>query len=329
MIFLRIKIELIILLRVIYVGSFVKTASDEWLDNKASDYGKFRKEATKTKGVLTITKIDEDIDLIIPKGYVFKTSSNLAGKEYRFLSTEKNIIPAGQKVGQVPIIAEDVGAAYNVPKLSINQSLVHIENVEKYENLTGWITREGSDREDDESFRNRTLNVWAELSTQPTALKYKNVAESVDGVLYAIVDDMHPRGQGTIDIIIATQNGSASEKLLLDVSNKLEEIKGVYDDVLVKSATVENVDINLILYIDYNSSEQRVVERAVNYTKEYFKISNKRKLNTFYLSELIFHIRKNIDELTAVKIIEPTTDLTREKNIILTVGEITAKIERV
>lgn len=330
MIFLRIKIELLILIRKVYIGMFVKSSSDKWLDNKAEDYGKIRKQATKTEGYLTIQKLDKEKELIIPKGYVFKTLPSVAGKEYRFISTENTTIKANEETGKILIIAEEVGAKYNVPTNSIRQSLVHIENIKYLSNEKDWLIKEGSDIEVDESFRERTLNTWAELATYSTALKYKNVAESVEGVLYVIVNDMHPRGQGTVDIVVASYNGTAGEKLLKDVEEAIESIKGVYDDVLVKSAETVSIDVSLILYIDYSASEEGLQERAITYVKEYFEISNKRELNTLYLSELIFYVRKNLDEeITAVKITEPEEDIKLEKHKVIILNQVNVSIERV
>ncbi len=158
MIFLRIKIELLILIRKVYIGMFVKSSNDDWLDNKAEDYGKYRKQATKTEGYLTIQKIDKEKELIIPKGYVFKTLPSLAGKEYRFISTENTTIKANEEIGKILIIAEEVGSKYNVPTNSIRQSLIHIENIKYLSNEEDWIIKEGSDTEIDVMFRERTLN---------------------------------------------------------------------------------------------------------------------------------------------------------------------------
>ncbi len=318
------------LIRKIYLGMFVKSSNEEWLDNKAEDYGKYRKQATKTEGYLTIEKLDMEKELIVPKGYVFKTLASIAGKEYRFISTEKTIIKANEDKGKIHILAEETGSKYNVPLNSIRQSLIHIENVKNLTNEEGWLIKEGSDTELDESFRQRTLNTWAELATHSTALKYKNVAESVEGVLYVIVNDMHPRGQGTVDIVVASYNGTAGEKLLKDVENSIEDIKGVYDDVLVKSAETVGVDVNIVLYIDYNASEQGLKERAIEYVKGYFEISNKRELNTLYLSELIFYVRKNLDEeITAIKVVEPATDVKLEKDKVIILNQVNVSIERV
>lgn len=329
MVFFQVKNDLLSALRRVYKVMFVNSAETEWLDIKAEDYSKIRKKACKAEGLLTITRDSTEDPLVIPEGYVFKTLPSIAGSEYRFISTEKTVIPAGELIGYIPITAENEGSQYNVPVGSIKRSLVHIQGVSDYSNNEGWLLKEGSDREDDESFRQRVLNSWAELSTNPIALKYKNVAESVEGVLYAVVDDMHPRGQGTVDIIIASSAGTAGEKLLNEVETACQDIKGVYDNLLIKSAETEAVNISIILRIPNEVSEDGLVDEASEHIREYLKISTNRSLNVLYTSELIFYIRKNMDSLVSVKVTEPSGDLILDKNKVIVLGSINVSIERV
>lgn len=329
LIFCQIKIDLLKLLRIVFKGMFVVSSSTGWLDIKAKDYSKSRKQASKAQGKLTVTRLNVDENLVIPKGYIFKTLPSLAGNEYRFFSSEKVIIPKGELIGYIPIEAENEGSEYNVPINSIKKSVVHIEGIEDISNDEDWLEYEGSDTEEDEAFRERILNSWAELSTMPIALKYKNVAEGVEGVLYALVDDMHPRGQGTIDIIVASYAGTAGEELLNKVEIACNAIKGPYDMLLVKSAETVSVDVSLVLYISYTASSEGLVERAVEYTKDYFKINKDRELNTLYTSELIFHVRKNIDVLKGIKVATPVSDMILEKNKVIVLGEVIVTIERV
>lgn len=329
MIFFQVKNDLLQLARRIYKGLFVKSASNTWLDVKAEDYTKKRKQPIKAEGLLTVKRETAEDPLIIAKGYVFKTLPSIAGKEYRFISIEKTIIPANELIGYIPIIAEQEGSTYNVPLHSIKRSLIHIQGISDIDNEQNWLIKEGSDREEDEGLRQRTLNSWAELSTTPIALKYKNVAESVEGVLYVLVDDMHPRGQGTVDIIVASYAGTAGEKLLSDVASACEIIRGPYDNLLIKSAETVSIDVEMILYISKYISDDGLIEKASQYSRDYFKVSRNRKLNTVYVSELIFHIRKNIDDLQGIRVVTPNNDITLEKNKVIILGTVNISIERV
>lgn len=329
MVFFQIKNDLLYMLRKIYKGMFIKSAATEWLDVKAADYTKERKQATKAKGLLKITRDTAEDILVIPAGYVFKTIPSIAGNEYRFISTEKTIIPINELQGYIPIEAEETGSIYNVPLHSIKRSLIHISGIADIDNDENWLLKEGSDIETDENFRQRTLNSWAELSTNPIALKYKNVAESVEGVLYAIVDDMHPRGQGTVDIIVASYAGTAGELLLNDVREACNEIIGVYDDLLVKSAETVSTDVEMILYLKDGVSDDGLKEKAAKYTTEYFKVTTDRQLNILYLSEIAFYVRKNMSEIKGIKIVTPEDDLILGKEKVIILGTVNVSIERV
>lgn len=128
------------------------------------------------------------------------------------------------------------GARYNVPQGQITRSLTYLDGVDTITNGEGWISREGSDTETDESLRLRGLRSWSELARVAIHDTYVNVCEEVNGVLYVTVDDQHPRGQGTIDVIVTSEAGSATEALLEAVREACETIKAPDDDVLVKSA---------------------------------------------------------------------------------------------
>lgn len=329
LIFCQVRIDLLKLLRLVYKAMFVISASEKWLDVKASDYTKARKQATKAMGKLYARKNNIAYDLVIPKGYIFKSLSSLAGNEYRFVSTEKTVIPKGELIGYIPVKAEKAGSEYNVPVNSIQKSLLHIENLAEISNAEGWLTDEGADTETDEQFRQRTLNSWAELSTLPIALKYKNVAESVEGVLYVLVDDLHPRGQGTVDIIVASYAGTAGSELLAKVEAACNTIRGVYENLLVKSAETVAIDIELILYVPYSVLVDGIEDEAIEYTRDYFRLNKNRELHSLYLSELTFHIRKNMDVLKGIKVVFPSGDLLYDKFKVIILNQVNATIERV
>lgn len=74
MIVLRIKVEVIELLRVVLNNMFVSHAGGAWLDLKMADYSKKRKKAQKTQGFITVRRADMTGEAVkIPKGHVFKS----------------------------------------------------------------------------------------------------------------------------------------------------------------------------------------------------------------------------------------------------------------
>ncbi len=326
---LHCRIELIKLIRTILPEMFVSTASETWLPLRAADFSKELKAATKTKGNLTLTRTEGNTDVItIPTGTVFKTEKDIKGDELRYFSLSDVIMTASMSSILVPVEAEGTGSNYNVPVNQITKSLIYLDGISSITNAAGWITYEGSDIEDIESLRDRTLNSWAELSSRPIADKYKNVCESVSGVLYVRVDQMHPRGQGTIDIIVTSTNGEATESLLESVRTAADEIKGEDDNILVKSAVTVLQDLIVNITIQKTASDDGIQERAIAVISNYFKISKDRNLNELIHMDIIYALRNDMSIIKNVKISNPVEDLILDTDKVIILGTVTVNVQR-
>lgn len=236
MIVLRIKVEVIELLRVVLNNMFVSHAGGAWLDLKMADYSKKRKKAQKTQGFVTVRRADMTGEAVkIPKGHVFKSILDINGEELRFFVLEAATLQKGASSVDVLVEAETEGSRYNVPAGQIVRTLTYLGDV-TFSNAEDWIVREGSDTEDDESARARTLRSWSELAQRATEDTFIDAAESVPGVLFAQADCNHPRGQGTVDVIVTGTAGEATEGLLAAVREAVDKIAGPYDNILVKSS---------------------------------------------------------------------------------------------
>lgn len=236
MIVLRIKVEVIELLRVVLNNMFVSHAGGAWLDLKMADYSKKRKKAQKTQGFITVRRTDMTGEAVkIPKGHVFKSILDINGEELRFFVLEAATLQKGASSVDVLVEAETEGSRYNVPAGQIVRTLTYLGDV-TFSNAEDWIVREGSDTEDDESARARTLRSWSELAQRATEDTFIDAAESVPGVLFAQADCNHPRGQGTVDVIVTGTAGEATEGLLAAVREAVDKIAGPYDNILVKSS---------------------------------------------------------------------------------------------
>lgn len=332
MIILQIRIEIITLLRSVLNRMFVAHADGTWLDLKAADYSKTRKAATKTQGYLTLSRTPNpetgNPAVTIPAGTVFKTPMDINGEELRYYSTADAVLRRGAESTLVPIEAEKAGSSYNVPEAQISKCLVYLEGIEKITNEEGWITKEGSDTETDDALRSRVLGSWSELSTRPIAEKYKNVCEAVPGVLYVRVDDMHPRGQGTVDIVVTSTAGAASELLLSEVRAAAETIRGSYDDLLVKSSETVTQDISLTITIPLLADEDNLEDKAKAVIIDYFKISTARELNKLTHFDLMYALKSSLSIIKNVKITVPEDDVTLDNDKVLLLGSITITIER-
>jgi len=328
MIVLRIKIELIQLARTILNNMFVSHASGVWLDLKMADYSKKRKKAQKTQGVITVSRLDAEGEAVkIQKGHVFKTVRDINGDELRFFSSSAIVLQKGAISVDVPVEAEMEGIRYNVPAGQITRSLTYLGNI-SITNNNDWITQEGSDMEDDESARTRTLRSWAELAQRATEDSFINAAESVPGVLFAQADCSHPRGQGTVDVIVTGTAGEATEGLLEAVRVEVEKIAGPYDNLLVKSSVTVPQDIAITVTTADTSADEEISLYITTILTELLTVRKGRKLYELNLSDINHAIRSRYSSATNVTITVPEQDIKLEKDKVIILGDVTITIRR-
>lgn len=329
MIVFRIRIELVQLLRSVLGNMFVSSASGAWLELKAADYSKKRKAALKTQGLVTISRMADGEAVLISKGHVFKTARDINGDELRFFASADTVLQKGSLSAMVPVEAELEGARYNVAVGQITRSLTHIDGIDAITNISGWITREGCDIEDYESLRTRLLNAWADVATMPIAQKFKNVCEAISGVLFVRVDDQHPRGQGTIDIIVTSTAGAASEALLAQVAEAANSIKSPYDNLQVKSSATSTRDVSVTVSVAIGTNTEGLADRVRATILAAMQISKDRRLNELLHSDLIYTIRRDIAIVTNAKVTLPAADLILTADVVILPGTITVTVEEV
>lgn len=329
MVVLRIKIEFMQLLRVVLNNMFVSHSSGAWLDLKMADYGKKRKKAQKTRGLVTLSRMDSQGEAVkIPKGHVFKTLKDINGEELRFFVLESAVMQKGARSVDVLVEAEKEGARYNVPPGQIARSLTYLNGVETISNGADWIVREGSDTEDDEGVRTRTLRSWSELAKRPIEDTFVNAAESVPGVLFAQADCDHPRGQGTIDVIVTGTAGAATEGLLKEVKAAVDTIAGAYDNISVRGSTTISQDVTLTVTVADVASDEEVENRVKAILSELLAVRKGRKLYELRLSDINHAVRTGYTGSTNVEISLPAADVKLERDKVITLGTVSVTVRR-
>lgn len=330
MIVLRVRIEFVELLRLVLNSMFLSHAKGVWLDIKAVDFSKKRKQAQKTQGYVTISRSDAKGEAVrVAKGHVFKTAKDVNGQELRFFAREDTVLQRGVLSTDVPVEAELEGSRYNVPAGQITKSLLFLDGVETITNGDHWITREGSDTETDESFRARGLRSWSELAQRAIHDTYVNVCEEVNGVLYVTVDDQHPRGQGTIDVVVTSEAGPASESLLNEVRAVCETIKAPDDDVLVKSAEPVVQPISLTVTIPAALNQEELAASVEAAIMDLLKIRQRRELHELTHADIIYKVKSELPSIRNVTVTEPEADLFLDKGKVILPGEITVTVQGV
>ena len=328
MIVLRVKIELIQLLRTVLNNLFVSHATGVWLDLKMADYSKKRKKAQKTQGLVTVSRLDAEGEAVkIPKGTVFKTVQDINGEELRFFALEAAVLQKGAQTVEVPVEAEIEGTRYNVPQEQITRTLTYLGEI-SVSNARDWITREGSDTEDDESARTRTLRSWSELAQRAIEDTFVNTAESVPGVLFAQADCLHPRGQGTVDVIVTGTAGEATEGLLNDVRKAVAQIAGPYDNILVKSSVTVPQDIAVTVTVSNAPDNSQIENRVRTILTGLLAVRKGRRLHELTCSDINLAIRSGCDTVTNAVVTIPAADVRLSRDKVIVLGTISVTVER-
>ena len=323
-----IYIELKELARVIVNSCFIRHAEGDWLKIKAADYSKQQKEAKAAKGYVTIYRNEYNNALQVTKGHCFKTEPDAGGKELKFYCCENTVIDAGEPVGRVLVEAEAPGTFYNIAPGRISISMIHLDGMDYVTNEEDWLFEEGAEEEDLEDLRDRCMSSWAELATRTIEEKLRNAAKSVPGVLDARIDAQHPRGQGTVDVIVTGAAGEASPELIRRVGEAIEPLKGNYEDYLVKSSEVVRQAFELVVYLAEDAATDGVDAQAVKLIEEMMALT-RGEMNTLYRDSIIQVLSTKIDNYRKTDILQPSGDMLLGQDKVIMAGDINVTVRNV
>lgn len=221
----------------------------------------------KTQGRVLFSRSGETDDLnmvvVISAGSIVKTNILDDGKELRYFVTQEMILASGETSIAVPVEAEFAGSAYNVGDGYIRVLVTHIPGIDAVTNSADWLTLEGADEESDISLRRRYQLRWHELSTGSTAKAYESWAYTIPGVIDVSVDDEHPRGDGTVDVIIASTTGAPTEALKNSVKAYIDTKRPECSDVRVLAPGLKTIDLDITMILFPDRGESEVVKTAV------------------------------------------------------------------
>ena len=323
-----IYIELKELARVIVNSCFIKHAEGDWLKIKAADYSKQQKEAKAAKGYVTIYRNEYNNALQVTNGHCFKTEPDAGGKELKFYCCENTVIDAGEPVGRVLVEAEAPGTYYNIAPGRISISMIHLDGMDYVTNEEDWLFEEGAEEEDLEDLRDRCMSSWAELATRTIEEKLRNAAKSVPGVLDARIDAQHPRGQGTVDVIVTGAAGEASPELIRRVGEAIEPLKGNYEDYLVKSSEVVRQAFELVVYLAEDAATDGVDAQAAKLIEEMMALT-RGEMNTLYRDSIIQVLSTKIDNYRKTDILQPSEDMLLGQDKVIMAGDINVTVRNV
>lgn len=322
----QIHVELLKLARVILNNMFIRHAEGKWLELKAAEFSKSRKAAIKTQGYITINRSNTDTALTITKGHIFKTKPDASGTGLKYYAVADALIPAGTKTGKVLVEAEKAGTQYNVSENQITVSMIYLEGIENITNDQDWIYLEGADEESYSSLRTRTLGSWEELSVNTTAGKLKSVVESLPGVMCAYVDDQHPRGQGTVDVIVIGTAGAASAELIQQAQQAIDTLRDNYEDYLVKPGEIVYQDVDITLHLRAGTSTTDVADVAKTLISSAMRLSNRSDFNLFLQDDIRYVLKSNIPGYRKTVFTSPATDVELAQDKVIMLSNITVQV---
>ncbi|WP_168733423.1 baseplate J/gp47 family protein [Deinococcus sp. Arct2-2] len=224
-------------------GGYLESAAGQWLDALvASHYGIARQPSGFAQGTVTMRCLPLSGPYELAAGTAIVGTLN----GLRYTSTASVTVPAGGMV-EMPVQAEAAGSGYNVPGNNI--TLLHTPQPGlSVTNAANWLTVAGVDQESDTALRTRARLRWAERGGGATADAYRSWALSADPAVDQVrILDEHPRGQGTVDVVIWGSGGIGTD-VVARVNAYIQYRRPLTADVQVYSAIPRTLTFTLELY---------------------------------------------------------------------------------
>jgi uncharacterized phage protein gp47/JayE len=250
--------QVYILLKAILDQIDIDNASGLWLELICRWVQIFRKKKTKAIGTILFSRTDTAGNCVIKQDRIVRTRADGKGNVYRFITTEEVVMAEGIGEINIPVVAEDYGQNSNVVASQIVELVTPVDGVDSVTNGSDWLVNEGNDDESDESLRERYKLEW-KAADGCTKYAYEKWALSVTGVKSAQIEDQHPRGEGTVDIILLGSAGIPSQQLIDDVTTVTEDQNPINDDFLVKSPNEIAVDIVAEIEVTAGTTEIAII----------------------------------------------------------------------
>jgi len=288
-------------LSVIHKQAIPLDSSGEWLDTHAAQVDVTRKPATKAAGLVMFQRGDVAGNVSIPAGRIVRTRPDGTGTVYRYVTTAKCVLPEGAESVAVPVVSEDYGTGANAAVGQICELVTPVEGISGVTNVADWLTSEGSATESDTSLRRRYVLAW-QSKAGITRAAYEAAALSVPGVADVYVADQHPRGEGTVDVVVQGAAGMPTERLLEDVRAALDAAIVINHDLLVREPEPVPVVVSLTLEL-LSGDEAGTLAAAENWVRSLFSYSDDADVPRFSIGKDVIRdrIASGIVSLSGVK----------------------------
>ena len=313
------QFQLYTLLQTVLKQAVPYYATASWADIHAQSVELSRREATRAVGLVRFFRNPEHTGNVpIRAGRIVRTLPDGTGEVYRYVTTEDAVLPSDAEYVDVPVESESYGASANASAGMICELATPVPGVSGVSNVRGWLTSEGTDAETDEALMERYRLRWA-ANNGCTRYAYMVWALSVPGVMSVAVLDQHPRGQGTVDIVVRGSATIPTEALLARVREAIAPNTPINDDWLVKGPTP--VPVTLSGTLEYVTGDpELLISTASNRLhalfadKSVYTDITPLRIGQDVTRSLLTHVVMGVDGVKSVRWIAPLTDVTVDKS---------------
>ena len=270
-------------LAVIHRQAIPLQATGDWLDTHAAQVDENRKPATKARGNVLFLRGDGTGNIRIPAGRIVRTQPDGTGEVYRYVTDALAVLPEGAASVSVPVTAEEYGQGANAAVGQICELVTPVEGISGVTNAADWLLEEGSDAESDASLRRRYVLAW-QSKAGVTRAAYEAAALSVPGVVDVYVADQHPRGEGTVDVVVQGAAGLPTESLLEDVRAALDAVIVINHDLLVRAPDPVKVSVRAALEL-ISGDADAVKAEAENWVRSMFSYGDDPAIPRFSIGK--------------------------------------------
>lgn len=229
--------------------NFLENSREEKTDAIANSYFDTKRlKPTKAScpGKAVLSEVQKK-DILIPSG------TKITSDGIRIFEIKENyIVKAGQKEVDVKLVSTSTGEKYNgILAGKINHIIDPIAYVSEIYNTE--ISKEGSDIEDDKSYRERARLEMESKSCAGPEGAYEYYAYSADNSISAV--KVVSPSPGTVRILVVVDNGeSSSDEILKKVYDECSprDRRPLTDKVETGTPEIVEYDIELIYYLDKN-----------------------------------------------------------------------------
>lgn len=264
---------------------YAETSEGEFLDKKAKEVGVFRKEPTKAKGYVTF---EGQANTYIPKGF------RVGSDSFFYVTIESGTIDQEGKI-TLPAEAVVAGSESNISADTIYKFDNGINGLRKAYNSEG--IENGTDLEDDDHLRERTLIKMRYPGTSGNKFHYMQWAMEVEGVGRVKVFPLW-NGAGTVKVSILDSNQKVANKNLIEKVQKHidnggerngESLAPIGALLTVTTATEKLINVNAKVILDTNSTLDKVAlaDELKEKLQDYLDKNISYKLNRLTIAKII------------------------------------------